>query len=159
MAGYDWVKRGMSQRSSEENKPHCFRFRGHTKEIFLGWNISENKFAGDCREVSKLLFGAVCLQSYTQNLPVSSVFCTDTSTHRMRRHTVSSEMIIFSVFLSLSDENQKILLTCPVARESVVHLVTSEHAAVRRECLALLYLFSQTPRGRSLAIDNLNLQT
>lgn len=83
----------------------------------------------------------------------------DTSTHHMQRDTVSSEMIIFSVFLSLSDENQKILLTCPVTRESVVHLVTSEHAAVRRECLALLRLFSQTPRGRSLAIDNLNLQT
>ncbi|XP_027135836.1 tetratricopeptide repeat protein 12 isoform X3 [Larimichthys crocea] len=54
-------------------------------------------------------------------------------------------------------ENQKMLMTCPVSRESIVHLLTSEHVAVRKECLALLCLYSQMPHRRRLAIDNLNV--
>ncbi|XP_069546536.1 tetratricopeptide repeat protein 12 [Brachyistius frenatus] len=56
-----------------------------------------------------------------------------------------------------NDENQKMLMMCPVSRQSLVQLVTSEHVAIVNECLALLYLYSQMPRGRCLAIDNLNL--
>ncbi|KAM6987401.1 tetratricopeptide repeat protein 12 [Tautogolabrus adspersus] len=56
-----------------------------------------------------------------------------------------------------NDENQKMLMTCPVTRQSMVDLVTSEHVAVRTECLALLYLFSEKPQGRRLSIDNLNI--
>lgn len=62
-------------------------------------------------------------------------------------------------FLSISDENQKTLMSCPVSRESAVRLVAAEQAAVRRECLALLSLFSETPRGRRLASDCLDVQT
>lgn len=61
------------------------------------------------------------------------------------------------LFILLSDENQKMLMTCPVSRESIVHLLTSEHVAVRKECLALLCLYSQMPHRRRLAIDNLNV--
>ncbi|KAM4567336.1 tetratricopeptide repeat protein 12 [Odontesthes bonariensis] len=57
-----------------------------------------------------------------------------------------------------NDENQKMLMTCPVTRHSVVQLVISEHVAVRTESLALLCLYSKTPHGRRLAIDHLNLQ-
>ncbi|XP_044059236.1 tetratricopeptide repeat protein 12 [Siniperca chuatsi] len=56
-----------------------------------------------------------------------------------------------------NDENQKMLMKCPVTRQSIVHLVTSEHVAAQKECLALLYLYSQIPHGRRLAIDNLNV--
>ncbi|XP_041797290.1 tetratricopeptide repeat protein 12 [Chelmon rostratus] len=56
-----------------------------------------------------------------------------------------------------NDENQKMLMTCPVSRKSIVDLVASEHVAVQKECLALLFLYSQVPHGRRLAIDNLNV--
>ncbi|XP_037632477.1 tetratricopeptide repeat protein 12 isoform X1 [Sebastes umbrosus] len=56
-----------------------------------------------------------------------------------------------------NDENQNMLMLCPVARESIVHLVTSEHDGVQKECLAILRLYSQMPHGRRLAIDNLNV--
>ncbi|GLD57318.1 tetratricopeptide repeat protein 12 [Lates japonicus] len=56
-----------------------------------------------------------------------------------------------------NDENQKMLMTCPITRQAAVHMVTSEHAAVRKECLALLCLYSQMPHGRRLAIDSLDV--
>ncbi|XP_023120619.2 tetratricopeptide repeat protein 12 [Amphiprion ocellaris] len=56
-----------------------------------------------------------------------------------------------------NDENQKLLMACPVSRQSIVQLLTSEHASVRNECLTLLYLYSQMPHSRCLAIDNLNV--
>ncbi|XP_074535892.1 tetratricopeptide repeat protein 12 [Halichoeres trimaculatus] len=56
-----------------------------------------------------------------------------------------------------NDENQKMLMTSPVMKQSIVLLVTSGHAEVQKECLALLYLLSQKPHGRSLALDNLDM--
>lgn len=63
----------------------------------------------------------------------------------------------FFVLPLLSDENQKLLMTCPVATHSVVHLASSEHDEVKKECLALLSVFSEMPRGRRLAIESLDL--
>ncbi|CAG6003358.1 unnamed protein product [Menidia menidia] len=56
-----------------------------------------------------------------------------------------------------NDENQKMLMTCPVTRQSIVQLVISDHVAVKRECLELIGLYSKTSHGRRLAIENLNL--
>ncbi|CAK6968132.1 uncharacterized protein LOC121898295 isoform X1 [Scomber scombrus] len=56
-----------------------------------------------------------------------------------------------------NDENQKMLMTCPVFRQSVVYLVTSEHVSARKECLELLCLYSKMPHGRHLALDTLNV--
>ncbi|TKS81039.1 Tetratricopeptide repeat protein 12 [Collichthys lucidus] len=68
-----------------------------------------------------------------------------------------SVLKLWRVICCGNDENQKMLMTCPVSRESIVHLLTSEHVAVRKECLALLCFYSQMPHGRRLAIDNLNV--
>ncbi|KAI4815006.1 hypothetical protein KUCAC02_005173, partial [Chaenocephalus aceratus] len=67
-----------------------------------------------------------------------------------------SALKLWRVICCGNDENQKMLITCPVIRQSIVDLVTAEHVAVREECLALLNLYSQTPHGRRLVIDNLN---
>ncbi|XP_029923057.1 tetratricopeptide repeat protein 12 [Myripristis murdjan] len=64
---------------------------------------------------------------------------------------------LWRVICNGNDENLKMLMTCPTFSQSIVHLVTSEHIAVRTECLALLCLYSQMPHSRGLAIDNLNL--
>ncbi|XP_005720901.1 tetratricopeptide repeat protein 12 [Pundamilia nyererei] len=56
-----------------------------------------------------------------------------------------------------NDENQKLLMTCPVATQSIVHLASSEHDEVAKECLALLSMYSEIPRGRHLAIESLDL--
>ncbi|XP_006795503.1 tetratricopeptide repeat protein 12 [Neolamprologus brichardi] len=56
-----------------------------------------------------------------------------------------------------NDENQKLLMTCPVATQSIVHLASSEHDEVAKECLALLSVYSEIPRGRHLAIESLDL--
>ncbi|KAL3991953.1 endoplasmic reticulum chaperone BiP [Sarotherodon galilaeus] len=56
-----------------------------------------------------------------------------------------------------NDENQKLLMTCPVATQSIVHLASSEHDEVVKECLALLSVYSEIPRGRHLAIESLDL--
>ncbi|XP_035011297.1 tetratricopeptide repeat protein 12 isoform X2 [Hippoglossus stenolepis] len=56
-----------------------------------------------------------------------------------------------------NDENQKMLMMCPVTKQATVHLLTSEHVAVQNECLALLCLYSHMPHGRRLAIDSLNM--
>uniref|UniRef100_A0A3B3VJR2 Tetratricopeptide repeat domain 12 n=1 Tax=Poecilia latipinna TaxID=48699 RepID=A0A3B3VJR2_9TELE len=54
-------------------------------------------------------------------------------------------------------KNQKILMKCPLGRQSVVQLLTSDHGEVVKECLELLSLYSNTLYGRRLAIDNLDL--
>ncbi|XP_067362822.1 tetratricopeptide repeat protein 12 isoform X2 [Channa argus] len=69
-----------------------------------------------------------------------------------------SVLKLWRVICCGNDENQKILMTCPVFRQSIVHLVTMENVAVQQECLALLCLYSKMPHGRRLAIDNLNVQ-
>ncbi|KAM7413322.1 hypothetical protein PAMA_020625 [Pampus argenteus] len=68
-----------------------------------------------------------------------------------------SVLKLWRVICCGNDENQKILMTCPVSRQSVVHLVASEHVVVRKECLALLYLYSEVPHGRRLAFEKLNV--
>nr|XP_040046276.1 tetratricopeptide repeat protein 12 isoform X3 [Gasterosteus aculeatus aculeatus] len=54
-------------------------------------------------------------------------------------------------------ENQKLLMTFPLTRQSIVQLMTSENVAVQKECLALLCVYSLAPRGRRLAADNLDV--
>ncbi|XP_039677192.1 tetratricopeptide repeat protein 12 isoform X2 [Perca fluviatilis] len=68
-----------------------------------------------------------------------------------------SVLKLWRVICCGNDENQKMLMTCPVTRRSIVYLVTSEHVALQEECLALVCLYSQMPHGRRLAIDNLNV--
>ncbi|XP_071756801.2 tetratricopeptide repeat protein 12 [Centroberyx gerrardi] len=68
-----------------------------------------------------------------------------------------SVLKLWRVICNGNDENQKMLMRCPASSQSIVYLVTSEHIAVRTECLALLCLYSQMPHSRGLAIDNLNL--
>ncbi|XP_029302549.1 LOW QUALITY PROTEIN: tetratricopeptide repeat protein 12 [Cottoperca gobio] len=68
-----------------------------------------------------------------------------------------SVLKLWRVICCENDENQKVLMICPVMRQSIVHLITSEHVAEQEECLALLCLYSQRPHGRRLAIDNLNV--
>ncbi|XP_041665479.1 tetratricopeptide repeat protein 12 [Cheilinus undulatus] len=67
-----------------------------------------------------------------------------------------SVLKLWKAVCSGNEENQMLLMTSPVSRQSMVDLVASEHVAVQKECLALLYLFSEKPHGRRLAIDNLN---
>ncbi|KAM4627810.1 tetratricopeptide repeat protein 12 isoform 2-T2 [Polymixia lowei] len=68
-----------------------------------------------------------------------------------------SVLKLWRVVCNGNDENQKMLMTCPASSQSIVDLLASEHTAVRAECLALLCLYSQMPRGRGLAVDNLNV--
>ncbi|XP_040902834.1 tetratricopeptide repeat protein 12 [Toxotes jaculatrix] len=68
-----------------------------------------------------------------------------------------SVLKLWRVICCGNDENQRMLMTCPLTRQATVHLVTSEHVAVRKECLALLCLYSQMPHSRRLAIDSLNV--
>ncbi|KAK2847216.1 hypothetical protein Q5P01_010215 [Channa striata] len=68
-----------------------------------------------------------------------------------------SVLKLWRVICCGNDENQKILMTCPVFRQSIVHLVTATNVAAQQECLALLCLYSKMPHGRRLAIDNLNV--
>uniref|UniRef100_A0A3P8QEL9 Tetratricopeptide repeat domain 12 n=1 Tax=Astatotilapia calliptera TaxID=8154 RepID=A0A3P8QEL9_ASTCA len=62
-----------------------------------------------------------------------------------------SVSLFFFVFPLLSDENQKLLMTCPVATQSIVHLASSEHDEVAKECLALLSVYSEIPRAGQTA--------
>ncbi|XP_041729708.1 tetratricopeptide repeat protein 12 isoform X2 [Coregonus clupeaformis] len=68
-----------------------------------------------------------------------------------------SVLKLWRVICDGNDENQKMLMRCPASKEYIVDLLASGMAAVRRECLAFLSLYSQTPHGRRLAIENLNL--
>ncbi|XP_028276027.1 tetratricopeptide repeat protein 12 [Parambassis ranga] len=71
-----------------------------------------------------------------------------------RHELCASVLKLWTVVCNGNDENQRMLMTCPVAKQLIVQLVTSKHVAVQTECFRLLYLYSQMPR---LAIDNLNL--
>ncbi|KAM6933471.1 tetratricopeptide repeat protein 12 [Xenentodon cancila] len=73
------------------------------------------------------------------------------------RELCVSVLKLWRVICYQNDENQKMLMRCPVARECVVHLVTSEHAAVGKECLELLCMYSKTSHGRLLVTENLNV--
>ncbi|XP_077398204.1 tetratricopeptide repeat protein 12 [Festucalex cinctus] len=64
---------------------------------------------------------------------------------------------VWTITCRENEENQKTLLTCPVSKESIVPLVSSEHDAVQKECLELLCLFSLTAHGRRLLFDNLDV--
>ncbi|KAM4742849.1 tetratricopeptide repeat protein 12 [Anableps anableps] len=68
-----------------------------------------------------------------------------------------SVLKLWRIICHENEENQKILMKCPVARQSVVQLLTSEHADVVKECLEILSLYSNTSHGRCLVIDNINL--
>ncbi|XP_042151758.1 tetratricopeptide repeat protein 12 isoform X2 [Oncorhynchus tshawytscha] len=68
-----------------------------------------------------------------------------------------SVLKLWRVICDGNDENQKMLMRCPASKEYIVDLLVSGMAAVRKECLAFLSLYSQTPHGRCLAIENLNL--
>lgn len=63
----------------------------------------------------------------------------------------------FVCFRLLSAENLKILMECPVSKQSIVELLRSENPAVQRACLALLRVYSEIPYGRRLAMANLNV--
>lgn len=70
-----------------------------------------------------------------------------------------SVFFAFICFLLPSAENLKILIDCPLSKQSIVELLTSEDLAVQRACLALLREYSEMPCGRRLAIDNFNVHT
>ncbi|XP_055003870.1 tetratricopeptide repeat protein 12 [Boleophthalmus pectinirostris] len=65
---------------------------------------------------------------------------------------------LWQTICSENDENQKTLMACPVFRKSIAEYLLSDDGAVQKECLSLLLLYSQTPRGRQLAVDNLDVQ-
>ncbi|XP_054457561.1 tetratricopeptide repeat protein 12 isoform X2 [Anoplopoma fimbria] len=69
----------------------------------------------------------------------------------------ASALKLWKVICCGNDENQKMMMTLPLTKQFIVHLVTSEHVAVQKECLALLCVYSQMPHGRGLAIDNLDV--
>ncbi|XP_030008216.1 tetratricopeptide repeat protein 12 isoform X2 [Sphaeramia orbicularis] len=85
-----------------------------------------------------------CLQQKTMD-PFSQEMCV-------------SVLKLWRVCCCGNDENQKMLMTCPVFRNAIVDLVASEHIAIQHESLVLLCLYSQTPRGRNLAMENLEVQ-
>ncbi|KAJ7990487.1 hypothetical protein DPEC_G00300830 [Dallia pectoralis] len=67
-----------------------------------------------------------------------------------------SVLNLWRVICDGNDENQKMLMSCPFFQNYILDLLMWG-TAVQRECIALLCLYSRTPRGRSLAIDNLNM--
>ncbi|XP_068440146.1 tetratricopeptide repeat protein 12 isoform X2 [Clinocottus analis] len=69
----------------------------------------------------------------------------------------ASALKLWRVICCGNDENQKMLMTFSLNRQSIVDLITSEHVAVQNECLALLCVYSRMSHGRHLAIDNLNV--
>ncbi|XP_053729658.1 tetratricopeptide repeat protein 12 [Synchiropus splendidus] len=56
-----------------------------------------------------------------------------------------------------NEENQKMLVMCPISSQAMVHLLSSELPAVQEECLALMFSYSDTPHGRRLVIEHLHL--
>ncbi|KAM8903859.1 tetratricopeptide repeat protein 12 [Spinachia spinachia] len=69
----------------------------------------------------------------------------------------ASALKLWRVVCCGNDENQKMSMTFQLTRQSVVQLMTSENVGVQKECLALLCVYLQTPRGRRLALDNLDV--
>ncbi|XP_049582906.1 tetratricopeptide repeat protein 12 isoform X2 [Syngnathus scovelli] len=64
---------------------------------------------------------------------------------------------VWTITCRENEENQKILMTSPVSKDSIVDLISSEHDAIQKECLELLCLFVQTAHGRHLLLDNLDV--
>ncbi|XP_077064643.1 tetratricopeptide repeat protein 12 isoform X1 [Siphateles boraxobius] len=56
-----------------------------------------------------------------------------------------------------NEQNQHLLMECPVTRQHMVQMLASPKCEIQRESLELLSLYSQTQRGRDVLIDNLNL--
>ncbi|XP_047449271.1 tetratricopeptide repeat protein 12 isoform X2 [Mugil cephalus] len=84
--------------------------------------------------------------------------CLSQKTNDPDSHKLCASVLkLWRVICCGNDENKRMLMTCPVARQAIVQLVTSEHVAVGNESLAVLCLYSQTPHGRHLAIESLNL--
>ncbi|XP_033833034.1 tetratricopeptide repeat protein 12 [Periophthalmus magnuspinnatus] len=65
---------------------------------------------------------------------------------------------LWQTICSGNDENQKTLMTCSLFRESIAECLLTGDGAVQKECLSLLLLYSQTPHGRQLAVDHLDVQ-
>ncbi|XP_008307859.1 tetratricopeptide repeat protein 12 [Cynoglossus semilaevis] len=68
-----------------------------------------------------------------------------------------SVLKLWRIACNKNDENQRMLLEIPLTREAVDGLVASQHVATRTQCLLLLHMITQTTRGRSLVIKNLNV--
>ncbi|XDV32372.1 hypothetical protein PO909_003219 [Leuciscus waleckii] len=56
-----------------------------------------------------------------------------------------------------NEQNQQLLMECPVTRQHTVQMLASPECEIQRESLELLSLYSQTQHGRDVLIDNLNL--
>lgn len=56
-----------------------------------------------------------------------------------------------------AEENQRLLLDCPGTSEQIVRLLGSESSAVRKECLALVYMYSGSQHGRRMVTEKLDL--
>uniref|UniRef100_H3C3R3 Tetratricopeptide repeat domain 12 n=1 Tax=Tetraodon nigroviridis TaxID=99883 RepID=H3C3R3_TETNG len=73
------------------------------------------------------------------------------------RELCASVLKLWKVTCRGNAENLKILMECPISKQSIVELLTSEDAVVQQACLALLHVYSEMPYGRRLALDNLNV--
>ncbi|KAG1951568.1 tetratricopeptide repeat protein [Pimephales promelas] len=56
-----------------------------------------------------------------------------------------------------NEQNQQLLMECPVTRQHIVQMLGSPECEIQRESLELLSLYSQTQHGRDVLIDNLDL--
>ncbi|KAL0973023.1 hypothetical protein UPYG_G00197860 [Umbra pygmaea] len=68
-----------------------------------------------------------------------------------------SVLKLWRVICDGNDENQKMLMSCPLSKKCIVDLLSSGTSSMESECQALLSLYCRTPHGRCLAIENLNL--
>ncbi|KAJ8391268.1 hypothetical protein AAFF_G00095350 [Aldrovandia affinis] len=80
-----------------------------------------------------------------------------TSTAPLTEELCVSVLKVWTVVCRGNEENQRLLLQCPLVKECMVQLLASDRAEVRSRCLALLCLFSQAEHGRGLVIGLLNL--
>ncbi|XP_067306918.1 tetratricopeptide repeat protein 12 isoform X2 [Pseudorasbora parva] len=68
-----------------------------------------------------------------------------------------SVLKLWRAVCSGNEQNQQLLMECPVTRQHMVQMLASPVSEIQRESLELLSLFSQTKHGRTVLIDNLNL--
>ncbi|XP_065137290.1 tetratricopeptide repeat protein 12 [Paramisgurnus dabryanus] len=64
---------------------------------------------------------------------------------------------LWSIVCCGNELNQQLLIECPKAREFIIQLLASPIDDIYRECLNLLSMYSQTPYGRELLINNLHV--
>lgn len=69
-----------------------------------------------------------------------------------------SVLKLWRTVCSGNEQNQQLLMECPVTRQHMVQMLASPVCEIQRESLELLSLFSQTHHGRNVLIDNLNCQ-